>query len=220
MNVWLIVSIVAIVVCTFIFVVRIIKIVKLVIICRREGVKKIKLRVNIGFILLAAVTAWILWLTVSSFCKANETRESAEFAESKIGTEYVDKFIEKQELEKQIKIINHEKYFLEFIGDIRALSVRLTSWGISFLIFLIDSILSIFGLIEVITSKGYRHTGINEALPVFAEYDRQNGKIIVNVKDLYGMVQKVFTFKASPKNLASLGQFIVWDEPTTQEVIQ
>ncbi len=100
------------------------------------------------------------------------------------------------------------------------MSVRLTSWGISFLIFLIDSILSIFGLIEVITSKGYRHTGINEALPVFAEYDRQNGKIIVNVKDLYGMVQKVFTFKASPKNLASLGQFIVWDEPTTQEVIQ
>lgn len=74
MNVWLIVSIVAIVVCTFIFVVRIIKVVKLVKVCRREGVKKVKLRVNIGFILLAAVTAWILWLTVSSFIKANETR--------------------------------------------------------------------------------------------------------------------------------------------------
>lgn len=220
MNVWLIVSIVAIVVCTFVFVVRIIKVVKLVKVCRHEGVKKVKLRVNIGFILLAAVTAWILWLTVSSFIKANETRKSAEFAESKIGTEYGDKFIEKQELEKQIKIINPEKYFLEFIGDIRALSVRLTAWGISFLILSIDGILSIIGVIEVITSKGYRHTGINEALPVFAEYDRQNDKIIVNVKDLYGKEQKVFTFKASPKNLASLGQFIEWDEPTTQEVIQ
>ncbi len=215
----LILCIACICICTVFFVIRTKKIVEFAVKCRREGVKKVKVRVNIGVFLCAALTAWFLWLTVNYFCKANEMREAAEYAESKIGTEYVDKFIEKQELKKQIKIYNPEQYFLDFIGNVRALSAEAAGWGVFFLIMSIDGILTLIGFIEVITSKGYRHSGINDALPIFAEYDRQNSKIIVNVKDLYGVAQKVFTFNANPKNLASLGEFIEW-EPETQEEIQ
>ena len=35
-----------------------------------------------------------------------------------------------------------------------------------------------------------------------------------------GKTEKLLTFNANPRNLASLGQYIGWDEPTTQEVIQ
>lgn len=215
----LILCIACICICTVFFVIRTIKAVNFAVKCRREGVKKITLRINIGVIICAAFTVWFLWSTVNYFCKANEMHEAAEYAESKIGTVYVDKFIEKQELEKQIKIYNPEQYFLDFIGNVRALSAEAAGWGIAFLIMSIDSILTLIGFIEVITSKGYRHSGIKDALPVFAEYDRQNGRIIVNVKDLYGISQKVFTFSANPKNLASLGEFIEW-EPKTQEEIQ
>lgn len=214
----LILCIACICICTVFFVIRTIKVVKFAIECRREGVKKITLRINIGVIICVAFTVWFLWSTVNYFCKANEMHEAAEYAESKIGTVYVDKFIEKQELEKQIKIYNPEQYFLDFIGNIRALSAEAAGWGVAFLIMSIDGILSIIGLIEVITSKGYRHSGIKDALPVFAEYDRQNSKIIVNVKDLYGVAQKVFTFNANPKNLASLGGFIEWESKTQEEI--
>lgn len=215
----LILCIACICICTVFFVIRTKKIVEFAVKCRREGVKKVKIRVNIGIFLCAALTVWLLWLTVNYFCKANEMRETAEFAESKIGTVYVDKFIEKQELEKQIKIYNPEQYFLDFIGNVRALSTDAAWWGGFFLIMSIDGILTLIGFIEVITSKGYRHSGINDALPIFAEYDRQNGVIIVKAIDLNGVEQKLFTFSANPKNLASLGEFIEW-EPETQEEIK
>lgn len=215
----LILCIACICICTVFFVIRTIKVVKFAIECRREGVKKITLRINIGVIICVAFTVWFLWSTVNYFCKANEMREAAKYAESKIGTEYVGKFIEKQEQEKQIKIYNPEQYFLDFIGNVRALSAEAAGWGVSFLIMSIDGILTLIGFIEVITSRGYRHSGINDALPIFAEYDRQNSVIIVKVMDLYGAEQKLFTFSANPKNLASLGEFIEW-EPKTQEEIK
>lgn len=54
----LILCIACICICTVFFVIRTIKEVKFAVKCRREGVKKVKVRVNIGVILCAALTAW------------------------------------------------------------------------------------------------------------------------------------------------------------------
>ena len=92
--------------------------------------------------------------------------------------------------------------------------------GIGMVIWSVDGILYIISLFYVITGVGLRNSRIKDTIPIFAEYDRQNGKIIVKANDLNGKTEKLLTFNANPRNLASLGQFIVWDEPTTQEVIQ
>ncbi len=219
MDLWIILSCASMVICSAIFTFQIISIVKFAINCKREGVKAIKFRFNIGVIMVVALTAWFCWSTIDCFKKANVARTTAELAESTIGsTEVVEKFVEEQEQKKGIKILDHEKYYLDFIESIKLSSTRYKFAGIGLLIWSIDGILTILGNFLVITGKGFRNSSIKDPIPIFAEYDKQNGKIIIQANDLTGKAEKLFTVPANPKNLASLGQFIVWDdEQTIQE---
>ena len=56
MNVWLIVSIISLVVCTAVFTVQIIQIVKFMINCSREGVKAVKFSFNVASVFVIAIT--------------------------------------------------------------------------------------------------------------------------------------------------------------------
>lgn len=194
--------------------------VRLAINCKREGVKAVKFSMNLWVILVSVVTIWCCWSTINSFNKAHETREVAAFAEARIGTEDAENFAREQEQKYGIKILDHEKYYLENIESIKSLSEKYSFDAVKFLIFAINGTLVIISDFLIITGVGLHSTYIKEPIPIIADYDSQIGKIFVKDRNPNGKLEKVLMFNASPKNLASLGQFIVSEEQTTQEVTQ
>lgn len=220
MNVWLIVSIISLVICTVVFTVQIIQIVKFMINCSREGVRAVKFSFNVPSVIVIAITIGFIVGIGYFFGKADYYRKGAQEAEMLVGTGFEEYFAKQQEEKRGIIILDPEKYYLDNLNNLKELSQSNTMMGIGMVIWSVDSILSIISLFNVITGVGLRNSRIKDTIPIFAEYDRQNGKIIVKANDLNGKTEKLLTFNANPRNLASLGQYIVWDEPTTQEVIQ
>lgn len=220
MNVWLIVSIISLVICTAVFTVQIIQIVKFMINCSREGVRAVKFSFNVPSVIVIAITIGFIVGIGYFFGKADYYRKGAQEAEMLVGTGFEEYFAKQQEEKRGIIILDPEKYYLDNLNNLKELSQSNTMMGIGMVIWSVDSILSIISLFNVITGVGLRNSRIKGTIPIFAEYDRQNGKIIVKANDLNGKTEKLLTFNANPRNLASLGQYIVWDEPTTQEVIQ
>lgn len=220
MNVWLIISIVSLVICTVVFTVQIIQIVKFMINCSREGVRAVKFSFNVPSVIVIAITIGFIVGIGYFFGKADYYRKGAQEAEMLVGTGFEEYFAKQQEEKRGIIILDPEKYYLDNLNNLKELSQSNTMMGIGMVIWSVDSILSIISLFNVITGVGLRNSRIKDTIPIFAEYDRQNGKIIVKANDLNGKTEKLLTFNANPRNLASLGQYIVWDEPTTQEVIQ
>lgn len=220
MNVWLIISIVSLVICTVVFTVQIIQIVKFMINCSREGVRAVKFSFNVPSVIVIAITIGFIVGIGYFFGKADYYRKGAQEAEMLVGTGFEEYFAKQQEEKRGIIILDPEKYYLDNLNNLKELSQSNTMMGIGMVIWSVDSILSIISLFNVITGVGLRNSRIKDTIPIFAEYDRQNGKIIVKANDLNGKTEKLLTFSANPRNLASLGQYIVWDEPTTQEVIQ
>lgn len=220
MNVWLIVSIVSLVICTAVFTVQIIQIVKFMINCSREGVRAVKFSFNVPSVIVIAITIGFIVGIGYFFGKADHYRKAADEAEMLVGTGFEEYFAKQQEEKRGIIILDPEKYYLDNLNNLKELSQSNTMMGIGMVIWSVDSILSIISLFNVITGVGLRNSRIKDTIPIFAEYDRQNAKIIVKANDLNGKTEKLLTFNANPRNLASLGQYIVWDEPTTQEVIQ
>lgn len=194
--------------------------VRLAIKCKREGVKAVKFSMNLWVILVSVVTIWLGWLTIDSFSKANETRKVAAFAEARIGTEDAENFVKEQEQKKGIKILDHEKYYLENIESIKSLSDKYSFDAVKYLIFAINGTLVVLSSFLIITGVGLRSSHIKDPIPIVADYDPQIGKIFVKDKNPNGKLEKILMFNASPKNLASLGHFIVSEEQTTQEVTQ
>lgn len=220
MNVWLIISIVSLVICTVVFTVQIIQIVKFMINCSREGVRAVKFSFNVPSVIVIAITIGFIVGIGYFFGKADYYRKGAQEAEMLVGTGFEEYFAKQQEEKRGIIILDPEKYYLDNLNNLKELSQSNTMMGIGMVIWSVDSILSIISLFNVITGVGLRNSRIKDTIPIFAEYDRQNGKIIVKANDLNSKTEKLLTFSANPRNLASLGQYIVWDEPTTQEVIQ
>lgn len=220
MNVWLIISIVSLVICTVVFTVQIIQIVKFMINCSREGVRAVKFSFNVPSVIVIAITIGFIVGIGYFFGKADYYRKGAQEAEMLVGTGFEEYFAKQQEEKRGIIILDPEKYYLDNLNNLKELSQSNTMMGIGMVIWSVDSILSIISLFNVITGVGLRNSRIKDTIPIFAEYDRQNGKIIVKANDLNSKTEKLLTFNANPRNLASLGQYIVWDEPTTQEVIQ
>ena len=220
MNVWLIISIVSLVICTVVFTVQIIQIVKFMINCSREGVRTVKFSFNVPSVIVIAITIGFIVGIGYFFGKADYYRKGAQEAEMLVGTGFEEYFAKQQEEKRGIIILDPEKYYLDNLNNLKELSQSNTMMGIGMVIWSVDSILSIISLFNVITGVGLRNSRIKDTIPIFAEYDRQNGKIIVKANDLNSKTEMLLTFSANPRNLASLGQYIVWDEPTTQEVIQ
>ena len=220
MNVWLIISIVSLVICTVVFTVQIIQIVKFMINCSREGVRAVKFSFNVPSVIVIAITIGFIVGIGYFFGKADYYRKGAQEAEMLVGTGFEEYFAKQQEEKRGIIILDPEKYYLDNLNNLKELSQSNTMMGIGMVIWSVDSILSIISLFNVITGVGLRNSRIKDTIPIFAEYDRQNGKIIVKANDLNSKTDTLLTFSANPRNLASLGQYIVWDEPTTQEVIQ
>ena len=220
MNVWLIISIVSLVICTVVFTVQIIQIVKFMINCSREGVRAVKFSFNVPSVIVIAITIGFIVGIGYFFGKADYYRKGAQEAEMLVGTGFEEYFAKQQEEKRGIIILDPEKYYLDNLNNLKELSQSNTMMGIGMVIWSVDSILSIISLFNVITGVGLRNSRIKDTIPIFAEYDRQNGKIIVKANDLNSKTEMLLTFSANPRNLASLGQYIVWDEPTTQEVIQ
>ena len=183
--------------------------------CAQEGVKAIKFSFNVASAIFIVFTIGFIVSMGYWFGSAAKANKDAVYFEEMKSDEFVEYFAELQEEKKDIIILDPEKYYLENIEDAKATAQAYTWLAISLLIWSIDGILSIIGMFCVITSKGFRNSRIKDAIPIFAEYDRQNGKIIIKVNDLTGKVEKLFSFAASPRNLASLGQFIVWEEEQT-----
>ncbi len=201
--------------CSVIFVFQAVSIVKFVVNCKREGVKIVKPRISVSTVIFVALTIWFSYEIVYYFNRANECKKGVEYAESMIGTDYVDYYAKEQEKKKGIVILDPEQYYLNNIEYTRSNMKIYTIAGIGFIVWDMDGILTLIGTICVITGKGFRNFRIKDAIPIFAEYDKQNGKIIIKANDLTGKAEKLFTVPANPKNLASLGQFIVWDEEQT-----
>lgn len=203
--------------CSVVFLVQTVKIVKFAVTSRREGVKAAKLRISLPLIIVLALTIWFIWQTAYWFNRADECRKGAAYAESMIGTDYVEYYVKQKEEEKGIVILDPEKYYFENIEYTKNMAFNYTWMAIGGIVWGIDGLLTIIGSIVVITKQGLRNISLKDTIPIFAEYDRPNNKIIVKANDLNGKTEELLTFNATPKNLASLGQFIVWEEQTIQE---
>jgi len=206
-----ILTIIALFFCTLIFIAQIIIIVKLVRKCSKEGVKAVKFQFNVGSAFLIAAVIFTVVSAGYWFINAAEANENIVFFEGIKGTELVDVFAEKQEQEQGIKIIDPEEYYLQTLEEAKSTAESYTWRGVIFTYLSIYGILKLIGMLYIITGKGFRSCHVKEAIPIFAAYDKQNGKIII----MKGNAEKLFTVAANPKNLASLGQFIVRDEEQT-----
>lgn len=215
-----IIAIVSLCICSVVFIMQIVIIIKFAKNCVQEGVKAIKFRFNVASAIYIALTIGFFIGVGYWFGNAAKANEDVKFYEEMKSDEFVEYFAELQEQKKGIVILDPEEYYLENIENAKATAQSYTWIAISLLIWSIDGILTIIEMFCVITSKGFRNSRIKEAIPIFAEYDRQNGRIDIKVNDITGKVEKLFSFAASPRNLASLGQFIVWEEQTIQEEIQ
>lgn len=218
MNVLLIVSIISLCVCAVFFVIQIKHIVKFMINCGREGVRAVKFSFNVPSVIIIAATIGFIVGIGYYFGKADYYKKGAEEAEMLAGTGIEEYFAKEQEKEQGIIILDPEKYYRDNINNLKNTSRINAMMEIAMIIWSVDGILYIIGLFNVITGVGLRSSRIKDTIPIFAEHDRQNGKIIVKANDLNGKTEKLMTFSANPRNLASLGQYIVWDEETTQEV--
>ncbi len=218
MDLWTILIIVGLGLCTFIFVRRIIMIVKFARNCSKEGVIAAKFNFNIGSLFLIAATMFAVASVVYWFGKAADVNEDIVFFEGIEGTELVDVFAKQQEEEQGIVILDPEQYYLQALEKLRSTAVSYTWCGIFLSCLSIYGILLIFEMFCVITNKGFRNYKTEGAIPIFAEYYKLLGKIYIKCNDITGKTIVLTHFKANQKNLASLGQFIVWDEEqTTQE---
>lgn len=215
MDVLTILGIAACAISLFVFINQLIKFIKFVINCSREGVRAIKFRFNISSAIIIVMTIAFVVFVGFWFGKAAQLNNDVKLIEENGGIEYAEIFAERESQERGIIILDPVKYYIETIENAKANARSYTWTGIGFLIFSIDGIMSILGLFFVITSKGFRISTLKDAIPIFAEYDRKNGMIIVKANDITGNPEKVCTFAANPRNLASLGQFIVWDEEQT-----
>lgn len=220
MDFLLILCIISLIICAVSFTIQIIIIIKFLLKCRREGVKAVKFSFNVSTAISIVITIGFFVGIVHFFNEADYCKKAAEEAEALVGTGFEEYYAKQQEKEHNIIILDPERYLQDTIQMSKNTSTHYSWLGISFIIWFVDGILSLVSFIYVITGVGLRNSRIKDTVPIFAEYDRQNGKIIVKANDLNGKTEKLMTFNANPRNLASLGQFIEWDEPTTQEVIQ
>lgn len=220
MDFLLFLCILSLVICAVSFTIQIIIIIKFLLKCRREGVKAVKFSFNVSTAISIVITIGFFVGIVHFFNEADYCKKAAEEAEALVGTGFEEYYAKQQEKEHNIIILDPEKYLQDMIQMSKNTSTHYSWLGISFIIWFVDGILSLVSFIYVITGVGLRNSRIKDIIPIFAEYDRQNAKIIVKANDLNGKTEKLLTFNANPRNLASLGQFIEWDEPTTQEVIQ
>lgn len=207
-------------VCSVFFIMQIIIIIKFLRRCVQEGVKAIKFRFNVASVIVIVFTIGFIVSMGYWFGSAAEANKDVVFFEGIKGTDLVDLFAKQQEEKQGIVILDPEQYYFQTLEKAKSTAESYIWFGITFVILSVDGILSIIGMFCVITSKGFRNSRIKDAIPIFAEYDRQNGRIIIKVNDITGKVEELFSFAASPRNLASLGQFIVWEEQTIQEEIQ
>ncbi len=202
----------------FLFIKQLIRFIKFVISCSREGVRAIKFRLNLSSVIIIAMTIAFVVFVGFWFGKAAQMNKDVKLIEENGGIEYAEIFAEREAQERGIIILDPVKYYIETIENAKATARSYTWLGIGFLMLSTDGIMSIIGLFFVITSKGFRISTLKDAIPIFAEYDRKKGMIIVKANDITGNPEKLFTAAANPRNLASLGQFIVWeDEQTIQE---
>ncbi len=215
MDFWTILIIAGLGLCIFAFVRRIIIIVKFARNCSEEGVIAAKFNFNIGSLILIAVTIFVVASVVYWFGKAAEANEAIVFLEGIEGAELVDAFAEQREQKQGIIILDSEEYYLQALEKVKSTAVSYTWYGVflSFLSFY--GILFIFEMFCVITNKGFRNYKTEGAIPIFAEYYKLLGKIYIKYNDITGKTGVLTHFKANPKNLASLGQFIVWEEEQT-----
>lgn len=220
MDFLLFLCILSLVICAVSFTIQIIIIIKFLLKCRREGVKAVKFSFNVSTAISIVITIGFFVGIVHFFNEADYCKKAAEEAEALVGTGFEEYYAKQQEKEHNIIILDPEKYLQDMIQMSKNTSTHYSWLGISFIIWFVDGILSLVSFIYVITGVGLRNSRIKDIIPIFAEYDRQNAKIIIKANDLNGKTEKLLTFNANPRNLASLGQFIEWDEPTTQEVIQ
>ena len=220
MDFLLILCIISLIICAVSFTIQIIIIIKFLLKCRREGVKAVKFSFNVSTAISIVITIGFFVGIVHFFNEADYCKKAAEEAEALVGTGFEEYYAKQQEKEHNIIILDPEKYLQDMIQMSKNTSTHYSWLGISFIIWFVDGILSLVSFIYVITGVGLRNSRIKDIIPIFAEYDRQNAKIIIKANDLNGKTEKLLTFNANPRNLASLGQFIEWDEQTTQEVIQ
>ena len=92
MNVWLIISIVSLVICTVVFTVQIIQIVKFMINCSREGVRAVKFSFNVPSVIVIAITIGFIVGIGYFFGKADYYRKGAQEAEMLVGTGFEEYF--------------------------------------------------------------------------------------------------------------------------------
>lgn len=210
MDFLLILCIISLIICAVSFTIQIIIIIKFL----------LKFSFNVSTAISIVITIGFFVGIVHFFNEADYCKKAAEEAEALVGTGFEEYYAKQQEKEHNIIILDPERYLQDTIQMSKNTSTHYSWLGISFIIWFVDGILSLVSFIYVITGVGLRNSRIKDTIPIFAEYDRQNGKIIVKANDLNGKTEKLMTFNANPRNLASLGQFIEWDEPTTQEVIQ
>ncbi|MCH5203381.1 MAG: hypothetical protein J1F03_01475 [Oscillospiraceae bacterium] len=191
--------------------------VKLFVISAREGIVAVKYRYNVFSFVLAALLAGMTYFMIQQFNEAKVFKSAVAFLEPLRGTFLVEEFAKNQEKDKGIIILDPDKYYEDYISNCKANEYFHNNVAAFLLLTVIDLTVGLLSNFVVISEKGYRIRGSKDAIPVYAEIDSQKNKIKIKVVDLTGKEQELCKFKATPKNLASLGQFIKQNEIEIQE---
>ena len=202
-----------------ILIVDLYKFVKFVIVSKQEGILAKKLSVNVFSFLIAGIAVFLFFRAGAGFHNASSLYKGAAKAEALVGTEFVEYYAQQQEQKSGITITDPETYYLNSIEYSKKSAAIYLNTAIFMLLLGIDGIVRIIGGFNVITENGFRSVRTNDPIPIFAEHDRSNNQIIIKINDLTGKVQKLITFKATPQNLASLGQFIEYEELEIKEEV-
>lgn len=191
--------------------------VKLFVLSSREGIVAVKYKCTVFTVILFVMIAAMFYFSVQQFETANGYKETVALLEPGRGTAFVEEFAKIQENKKGIIILDPYNYYEDYISTCKNNENLYNQLGVYLLLIGIDSIVGLLGHFIVITENGYRIRGLKDAIPVYAEIDSFKNQIKIKVVDLTGKVQEICKFKNTPKNLASLGQFIKQEELETQE---
>ncbi len=217
----LIIILISIVFVVFI-IVDIIHLVKFVTASKSEGVLVVKFYVSKFTIPTLVILIVLMAFSVWGFNKSDSYKNKASYLEeiNNSGSEYIEQYISMAEADAGITINDPEVYIRNEVEKLRNFADSLTLVSVFQLLVVIGGIISALKNFYVITNSGLRAARMDDAIPVYADYERSERKLIVKAKDLNGKEQNLFTFSATPKNLASLGKIIRWEEYETQEEIQ
>ncbi len=182
--------------------------------CRREGVRKVWINPLAAFLLIPF--SLFLWRAADDFSAAAGYESWVDEVERYGIAEFAEYHASYFEESNGIQIENPEKFLTDNIGKYLETAKSRRMAGAMDTLLAVWTVLLLLRYFGFVTSAGFRRIFLKKAVPLHARYNREEAEITLLYTGMYGKDETLKKLPATSKNLAALGQFIVWQEASEQ----